>query len=303
MPAPQFISPVVTPFADDLSLDVDAYQHVIDRALGAGLDGVLVMGSAGEFFTLSSAERDELTRAAVETVADRGRLMVGTGACSTREAVAASVRAVELGAGELMVISPYYFALDEQTLFEHFRAIASAVEVPVHLYNFPLRTTHDLTPALVRRIADECPNVRGIKDTVVDPGHTRGVLDAVAGVDGFEVFSGFDIHFALNHLMGGAGCISALTNVWPELCVELTRSVAAGDMAAITRCQLALDVAARLYDVAPVFMGAIKHAMRLRGVELGALTRTAVDLDEGQLARVQAILDDVEAASYSVASH
>lgn len=291
---PQFISPVITPFNDDLTIDVPGYRQVISRALEAGLDGVLIMGSAGEFYTLRPEERDELTLAAVQEVSGHGRLMVGTGACSTRDAVAASQRAVELGATEIMVVSPYYFSLDDDTLFDHYCAIANAVPVDVLLYNFPLRTVHDLKPGLVLRLADACPNIVGIKDTVVDPGHTRAIIDKTRHLDRFETFSGFDIQFALNGLMGGAGCIAALSNIWPDLCAAWAKAVAGGDNAAINHCQRVIDVAARVYDVTAVFIGALKHAMALRGVSIGTKTRTARQLSHQQVLAIQAIIDEVE---------
>lgn len=294
MRKPEFIVPVVTVFDERGQVDLEANIQVWNGLIERGVDGILLHGSNGEFFTLSTAERTQLIEAAVAATRGKVKLIVGTGTNAVDETVALSNRALELGADAVMVITPFYFGLGHQGIVEYFCAVASQIEGDVMLYNFPARTGNDIDADAVRQIVTRCPNVVGIKDTVTDMGHTRAILEILADVaPEFIVYSGFDENFAHNGLAGGNGCIAALANIYPELTHAWAEALGVADWERVEKIQHVIDKLADVYTVAPLFVPAVKYAMSVRGLPVKPICRsTVLELTDDQKAQVEAILDN-----------
>ena len=294
MRKPEFIVPVVTVFDERGQVDLEANIQVWNGLIERGVDGILLHGSNGEFFTLSADERTQLIEAAVDATRGKVKLIVGTGTNAVDETVALSNRALELGADAVMVITPFYFGLGHQGIVEYFCAVASQIEGDVMLYNFPARTGNDLDADAVRQIVTRCPNVVGIKDTVTDIGHTRAILEILADVaPEFIVYSGFDENFAHNGLAGGNGCIAALANIYPELTHAWAEALGVADWERVEKIQHVIDKLADVYTVAPLFVPAVKYAMSVRGLPVKPICRsTVLELTDDQKAQVEAILDN-----------
>lgn len=294
MRKPEFIVPVVTVFDERGQVDLEANIQVWNGLIERGVDGILLHGSNGEFFTLSADERTQLIEAAVDTTRGKVKLIVGTGTNAVDETVALSNRALELGADAVMVITPFYFGLGHQGIVEYFCAVASQIEGDVMLYNFPARTGNDIDADAVRQIVTRCPNVVGIKDTVTDMGHTRAILEILADVaPEFIVYSGFDENFAHNGLAGGNGCIAALANIYPELTHAWAEALGVADWERVEKIQHVIDKLADVYTVAPLFVPAVKYAMSVRGLPVKPICRsTILELTDDQKAQVEAILDN-----------
>lgn len=294
MRKPEFIVPVVTVFDERGQVDLEANIQVWNGLIERGVDGILLHGSNGEFFTLSAAERTQLIEAAVAATRGKVKLIVGTGTNAVDETVALSNRALELGADAVMVITPFYFGLGHQGIVEYFCAVASQIEGDVMLYNFPARTGNDIDADAVRQIVTRCPNVVGIKDTVTDMGHTRAILEILADVaPEFIVYSGFDENFAHNGLAGGNGCIAALANIYPELTRAWAEALGVADWERVEKIQHVIDKLADVYTVAPLFVPAVKYAMSVRGLPVKPICRsTVLELTDDQKAQVEAILDN-----------
>lgn len=294
MRKPEFIVPVVTVFDEQGQVDLEANIQVWNGLIERGVDGILLHGSNGEFFTLSAAERTQLIEAAVAATRGKVKLIVGTGTNAVDETVALSNRALELGADAVMVITPFYFGLGHQGIVEYFCAVASQIEGDVMLYNFPARTGNDIDADAVRQIVTRCPNVVGIKDTVTDMGHTRAILEILADVaPEFIVYSGFDENFAHNGLAGGNGCIAALANIYPELTHAWAEALGVADWERVEKIQHVIDKLADVYTVAPLFVPAVKYAMSVRGLPVKPICRsTVLELTDDQKAQVEAILDN-----------
>lgn len=292
-----YLCPVVTAFDADGNLDLDANRAAWDRLVDAGIDGIVVMGSTGEFFAMDADAKRTLVDAACEHLKGRTRLLVGTGANSVAETVALSNHAFARGADGVMVVSPYYFALGPEEHFQHFARVAAAVDGLIHLYNFPARTGNDIDVDLVVRLAEACDNVVGIKDTVGDMAHTRAIIDTMASVrPGFEVLSGMDENFVHNVLAGGAGCIAALSNVRPKEIMAWVDAVRREDVAGIVAGQRLVDRLSALYSVAPVFVPVLKQAMADGGVPITTDCRASVaPLTDAHVAALRAILADADA--------
>jgi len=285
---------MVTPFDERGELDLGATEAVIERFIAAGVSGISPLGSTGEATHLTFDERKRFAEEVVRIVAGRLPLVVGVGTSGTRETIELARHAEGAGADAVLVVSPSYWKVGEEGLFRHFATVAGSVDIPVLVYNLPMLTGVDLSPSLVGRVADECANVVGIKDTVTVYAHTVGVLQEVkAARPDFTVLSGWEDLVFPALLAGADGSICAFANVAPELFVDLVRSARNGDLdraAELHRRVLRLVTLGAHSDPA---IGAVKLAMNLLGVPISPTVRgpalPATD-EEG----VEAVLREVD---------
>lgn len=265
---------MITPFDELGEIDYEATERVVEHCIGAGVDGLSILGSTGEFPHLSAEERRGFAERVIRLVEGRVKVVVGVGSTSTREAADLAQHAGDRGADATLCVPPYYFKVGEKALFRHFSAVARAADLPMLLYNFPLMTGLDLSPKLVSRLASELPNVSGLKDAVKEHSHTLDVLGEVKPENPeFSVLVGFEDQILPNLLAGGDGAISGLANVAPELLVGLVRAFREGNLAEAAdrhRRVLALLGLGGLSD--PV-VGAIKAAMQRLGVGIAPEVR------------------------------
>jgi 4-hydroxy-tetrahydrodipicolinate synthase len=222
---------MVTPFDEHGEVDLRATEAVVERFIEAGVSGVSPLGSTGEFSHLLADERKRFLEEVIRIVAGRVPLVVGVGAAGTKEMVELARHAEGVGADAVLVVSPFYWKVGEEALFRHFATVAESIDIPVLIYNLPMLTGIDLSPSLIGRIAAECPNVSGLKDTVTEYFHTVGVLREVKRVrPDFSVLSGWEDLILPSLLAGADGSICAFANVAPELFVKLVRSARDGDL-------------------------------------------------------------------------
>jgi 2-dehydro-3-deoxy-D-pentonate aldolase len=284
---------MVTPFDERGELDLAATEAVIERFLEAGVSGISPLGSTGEASHLTADERRRFAEEVTRMVAGRVPVVVGVGFSGTRETVELASHAQEAGADAVLVVSPFYWKVGEEGLFRHFATVAEAVDIPVVVYNLPMLTGIDLSPALIGRLAGEYPNVVGLKDTVTEYLHTVAVLREIKPTrPDFSVLSGWEDLILPSLLAGADGSICAFANVAPELFVNLVEAAKSGDLtraAELHRQVLTLVTLGAYSDPA---MGAIKLAMRKLGVPISPTVRgpalPATD-EEG----VEAVLEEV----------
>jgi len=284
---------MVTPFDESGEVDLDAAEAVVERFVEAGVSGISPLGSTGEFSHLLGEERRLFAGEVVRIVGGRVPVLVGVGASGTREAVELARHAEGAGADGVLVVSPFYWKVGEEALFAHFAAVARAVGIPVLIYNLPLLTGVDLSPSLVAKVAGECPNVVGLKDTVTEYSHTVNVLREVkAERPDFSVLAGFEDLILPSVLAGGEGSICGLANVAPRLFVDLVRCAQNGEWdEAAERHRRVLSLLA-LGGLGDTPLGAIKLAMNVLGVPISPTVRgPASTLDEGTREQVEAILE------------
>ncbi|MDR2688768.1 MAG: 4-hydroxy-tetrahydrodipicolinate synthase [Azoarcus sp.] len=218
---------IVTPMLEDGSLDVPRFRTLIDWHVAEGSDAIVVVGTTGESPTVDVDEHCELIRVAVEYADRRIPVIAGTGANSTREAIELARRAREAGADAHLSVVPYYNKPTQEGLFQHFRAIAEQVELPLILYNVPGRTVTDMDNDTILRLAD-LPNIVGIKDAT---GKIERACELIARAPaGFALYSGDDMSAAAFILLGGHGTISVTANVAPRAMHEMCAAALAGDV-------------------------------------------------------------------------
>jgi 4-hydroxy-tetrahydrodipicolinate synthase len=261
----------VTPFREDERIDFSAWQKIIDVQIQAGVDGLLVNGGQGEFFSLSEEERVVALRFCRQYAAGRVPVYGNVGCPSTRETVHLAQRAASEGVDFLVVVTPFYVRPSESELTEHYIEVCRAVHLPVLAYNIPERTGVDLTPAVVRRVAEICENFAGLKDS-------SGLLDripdlAAIGHDRpFSVFIGRD-HLILPGLQRGCtGAITACANVAPKLFVDLARAFRAGDEREAARLQALADPLRQAFSL-HTFPAVVKEALQMIGFPAGPCRR------------------------------
>ncbi|WP_229007913.1 4-hydroxy-tetrahydrodipicolinate synthase [Methylophilus sp. Leaf408] len=218
---------IVTPMFEDGRLDLDALKKLIDFHIEAGTDGIVIVGTTGESPTVDVDEHCALIKTTVEYVAKRIPVIAGTGANSTSEAIELTAKAKALGADACLLVAPYYNKPSQEGLYQHFKAVAEAVDIPQILYNVPGRTGCDLTNETVLRLAS-VPNIVGIKDAT--GGIERGTDLLLRVPADFAVYSGDDASALALMLLGGKGVISVTANVAPGLMHEMCDSALKGNL-------------------------------------------------------------------------
>ncbi|MDH3437928.1 MAG: 4-hydroxy-tetrahydrodipicolinate synthase [Betaproteobacteria bacterium] len=220
---------IVTPMQVDGVLDLDAFRRLIDWHIKEGTDGIVAVGTTGESPTVDFDEHRLLIKTAVDHAAKRVRVVAGTGANSTSEAIELAAYAKQAGADLSLSVVPYYNKPTQEGLYRHFRAIAEAVDIPHILYNVPGRTVADLQNETVLRLA-QIPNIIGIKDATANLERASDLIRRKP--KDFAVYSGDDATGLVLMLLGGNGVISVTANVAPRLMHEMCSVALASDAAA-----------------------------------------------------------------------
>ncbi len=220
---------IVTPMHEAGELDLERFRALIDFHVAQGTDGIVVAGTTGESPTVDFDEHHLLIRIAVEHAAGRVPVLAGTGANSTREAIDLSIYAKDAGADASLSVVPYYNKPTQEGLYQHFRAVAEAVDIPQILYNVPGRTVADIANDTTLRLA-QIPNIVGIKDATGDIGRGSDLLRRAP--PDFAIYSGDDASALAMLLLGGHGVISVTANVAPKLMHEMCVAAFAGDLTA-----------------------------------------------------------------------
>jgi 4-hydroxy-tetrahydrodipicolinate synthase len=228
---------LVTPMHEDGSVDYAALRKLIDWHVDQGTDCICVVGTTGESPTVSVQEHCEIIRVSVEQAAGRVPVMAGCGANSTSEAIELTAFARDVGADCHLQVVPYYNKPSQQGLYQHFKAIAEAVDLPMVLYNVPGRSVADMAHDTVLQLA-QVPGIVGIKEATGNIERAQWLIRDVP--KGFAVYSGDDPTAVALMLCGGQGNVSVTANIAPRQMHELCVAALAGDTRRAMEIQLAL---------------------------------------------------------------
>lgn len=223
------IAAMVTAMNEDESLNETEIRRQVNRQIAAGADAVFCLGTNGEAYIQSDEEKLEVIRIVVDETKGRVPVYVGTGCPGTKATIALSLKAKELGADVLSIISPYFAAISQKEIIEHYKAVAQAVDMPIVMYNMPARTGNNIEPATVAELA-KMPNIVGIKDSSGNWDNLKAYIDATRDMD-FSVLSGSDSLILPALQEGGTGGITAVANIYPETMVSIYQKFNTGDMA------------------------------------------------------------------------
>jgi 4-hydroxy-tetrahydrodipicolinate synthase len=294
---------LVTPFKDD-RLDEAAFVFLCQRQIERGTAALIPCGTTGEASTLTHAEQLRVIELAVKTADGRVPIIAGAGANCTRTAIDLAQEAERLGADAILSVVPYYNRPTQEGLYQHFKMIQSATDLPVLLYDVPSRTGTSLAIDTIERLSD-LPNVIGLKDASGDIQRAK-TLRRLLG-DDFLLLCGDDGRISDFLALGSQGCISVTSNIAPALCASLHRAWAANDLACFQRLHDLLDILNRALFVEsnPI---PVKWALGRLGLMRDELRLPLTPLAQKSQPLVVSALDAIidaeatEAASYAAVS-
>lgn len=273
---------LVTPFRNG-AVDEAAFQSLAAWQVEQGTNGLVPCGTTGESPTLSHAEHHRVIDLCVETAAGRVPVIAGTGSNSTEEAIALTRHAKRAKCDAVLQVTPYYNKPTQEGLYQHFKAIHDAVDIPIILYNIPGRSVVNITSETLDRLA-KLPNIVGIKDATSDIARVSATR-LLLGSD-FIQLSGEDATALAFNAHGGHGCISVTANVAPALCAQLQAATLRGDFATALELQdrlMPLHTALFL-ETSPA---PVKYAMSLLGRATGDLRLPLVPVTEATKEKVR----------------
>ncbi|PCI32147.1 MAG: 4-hydroxy-tetrahydrodipicolinate synthase [Alphaproteobacteria bacterium] len=256
------ITALVTPFANG-QVDEKAFRALVNWQIEQGTHGLVPCGTTGESPTLNHEEHNRVTEICIEETAGRVPVIAGCGSNSTSEAISLLQHAKDAGADAALIAMPYYNKPNQEGLFQHFKALNDAVDLPLVIYNIPGRSVVDMSVDTMARCFRELKNVVGVKDATGNV--ARVPLQRVAMGEDFIQLSGEDQTALGFNAHGGVGCISVASNVAPKLVSDFQNLCLAGDFKA------ALEIQDRLTDLHDALFvepnpGPVKYAMELLGI-------------------------------------
>lgn len=232
---------LLTPFKGG-KVDEKAFQSFVEWQVAQGTHGLVPCGTTGESPTLSHEEHNRVVELCIEAAGGKVPVMAGSGSNSTDEAIALTRHAKQAGAQAALVVTPYYNKPSQEGLYQHFKAIHDAADLPIFIYNIPGRSVVDMSVATMARLA-KLPNIVGVKDATADLSRPSRLLQEV-GPD-FIQLSGEDATALAFNAQGGVGCISVTANIAPALCSAMQTAWAKGDLREAFRLR---DVLSPLHD-------------------------------------------------------
>jgi 4-hydroxy-tetrahydrodipicolinate synthase len=275
---------LVTPFTENDEIDENAFRHLIERQIEGGVNGLVVLGTTGENPTISAEERRRITDLAVEAADGRVPVILGTGTNATQESVRFSKQAARAGADGLLVVGPYYNKPTQEGFYQHVATIAEAVpDCPIIVYNVPGRTSFNVEPETILRLAEEVPSMAGVKEA---SGDLEQITDLLAHrPEGLAVYSGDDEITLPLVALGGDGVVSVTANALPERFSEMVRAALADEIGEARRRHLALLPAMRacFFHTNPL---PVKAALAATGQINGRVRLPLAPMDEAERRRV-----------------
>jgi 4-hydroxy-tetrahydrodipicolinate synthase len=275
---------IVTPFKNG-RLDEEAYRELIEFQIKGGIHGIVPCGTTGESPTLSHAEHKRVVEVCIEQVKKRVPVIAGSGSNNTAEAVDLTLHAQNAGADAALMITPYYNKPTQEGLYQHYKTVASQTKIPIVVYNVPGRTSLNLLPETMARLA-EFPNIIGLKDATGDLKQGAKTL-ALCG-DKITVLSGDDFTTLPLLCVGGMGVISVVSNVVPGDMAGMCSAFFQGDLEGARKLHYKMWplTEAMFYETNPV---PVKTALKMMGKITGEVRQPLCPLsnaNEDKLRRV-----------------
>jgi len=271
-------TPIITPFSEDEKVDYGKMEHNLDKWGETDLDGIVVLGSNGEFVYLSEEEKLSVIDFAVKKFNKNKKIIAGISHESTIHTQEAAKKAADLGADAVLILPPHYYrgGMKEEVLFKYFSDVADKSPVPVMLYNMPGNTGINLSSALISGLSKH-PNIAGVKDT---GGNIVQISEIVRDTDDdFAVFAGNTGYLMPALAVGARGATLALANILPQECCRLVKLVKENDMKSARELQLKL-LRINLLVTGKYGVSGLKAAMNMLGYEGGIPRRPLIPASE-----------------------
>lgn len=284
------IPAIVTPFNENDELDHKGLEDLVVFLIDSGIHAIMTTGGTGEFPHLLREERKEVTRAVARVSKGRVPVIAGTAGCGTKETILLSKDAAEAGADAVIVTPPYYFKLPDESLLEHFRILSENLDIPIVIYNNPLYTGNNLSPALIDRTAD-IHGVIGLKQSNTDLGQFVEVV-RMSG-EKISVCTGIDSQFYPTLCAGGKGIFSTAACVIPKQMVQIYDLTRDGKHDEAFKVHVKIQNLNRLLEYDPGYVSPCKEALRMMGLPGGPVRKPLPDLTPDQREELKAALEEL----------
>ena len=284
--------PNVTPFTRRGELDIKALRECVRFWLEGGVSGLVPCGSNGEAPYLSRQERMRVIGTVVDEVNGKTPVIAGTGSLSTQETVAFTKDAADLGVDAALIVTPFYYKLNNREICEHYKTVSEAVDLPIVVYNVPKFTGVSLEPAFIRKLASENERIVGIK---ASSGSISIIMEIIRSTrEKLSVLAG-SADAALPALLSeGKGAVIAIANVFPTLCSRLFKAFKNGQYGEASKLQNRISYANEVLVNRFNQLSAIKEAMSLKGLPGGYPRKPALPLDEEGRKTVKDMLKQID---------
>ena len=286
----RMLTAMVTPFDENLEVNYDMAAKLAEYLLEQGNDGIVVNGTTGESPTLNDDEKVQMFRTVKQTVGERAVVIAGTGSNNTHHSIELTQKAAECGVDGIMLVVPYYSKPSQEGLYQHFKTVAAATDLPIILYNIPGRCGTNLAPETVVRLANDVPNIVAIKEA-------SGNLDQIARLKtmcpaDFAIYSGDDSLTLPILSIGGAGIISVVAHVAGKDLRKMVDAYFAGNVAE------AQEINMKLYDIfKTMFITSnpvpVKYALNRIGLNVGGVRLPLFDANDAEKAKIDASLSNL----------
>jgi 4-hydroxy-tetrahydrodipicolinate synthase len=274
------VTAMVTPFNKDLKVNYPRAEELAHRLMNNGTDSLVVCGTTGESPTLTHEEKLGMFRAVKHAVGNRGKVIAGTGTYNTAESIALTKEAEEIGVDGILLVTPYYNKPPQEGLYRHFKAIADSTSLPCLLYNIPGRTSREIEPRTICRLA-EVKNIVGVKSSL---DAFNKVAQVRAGTpDDFLIYSGDDWATLIILLFGGCGVVSVASHVAGSPIKQMMNLFFEGNVAEARKLNLKLlPLFDALFPSTSVNPCPVKAALRLVGFDCGSVRLPLVEVTEAE---------------------
>ena len=276
---------IVTPFTED-GVNFEEFGRLLEDQIKDGVDAIIVCGTTGESATMSEKEKKETIKFAIDKIAKRTKVVIGTGSNNTKSAIEMSKFAEEAGADALLIVTPYYNKTTQKGLIEHYKAIAKEVSLPIIMYSVASRTGVNIMPETCLELS-KIDNIVAIKEA-------SGNISQVAKIaalckDNLDIYSGNDDQIIPVLSLGGKGVISVLSNVMPKYTHDMTYKYFNGEIEEACKMQLeVIDLIDSLFsEVNPI---PVKYALNLMGYDFGKPRLPLIELSEGNKEKMKEIM-------------
>ncbi len=288
------IVPMITPFNEDFSLDIEGIRWLVSFLSEKGVHGLFVNSTTGEFVHLRHDEVINLVKVTLDT-ANGPKILPGITSNYTEEAISLGKEMKDLGVDGVVVAPPYFFKLKEDKLYHHFSKIANEVDLPIIVYNIPSLTGNDIPISVYAKLAQEYSNIVGAKVSKDSVSYIRSLISRVKAVrQDFSVLTGMDDHLLNVLALGGDGGIMALANIAPQLHLSVYNSWISGRLDDAVSSFRKLANLARIYDIASSFPTAIKTALSILGSPVKEVYRSPLAMEPAEVrAKIREVLEEV----------
>lgn len=274
---------LVTPFTEEKDVNYEELGRLIEFQIENGTDAIIICGTTGEPVTMSEEERLSVISYTIEKVRKRIPVIAGTGGNSTAQVINFSKKVEAAGADGLLIVTPYYNKATQNGLYEHYKAVADAVKLPIILYNVPSRTGVNILPDTAARLGKEVENIVALKEA---SGNISQVAEVIQKAEGaLEIYAGNDDQIVPILSLGGVGVISVLANIAPKDVHKMTSAYLAGDTKMSRELQLKYVelIQALFCEVNPI---PVKKALSLMGFQTKDLRMPLTEMEEKNIVRL-----------------